>query len=204
MSRIRYRGGWVQPGRADILPYFQRLVPEYRTYCTTVSKRSMALSIETCAYLWWLCDTKVATTVADLGSGFSSYVLRRYATESGRSVVVHSVDSDPEWLERSRQFSVEHGQDGDGFMLGDDWLTLGVEYDVVLNDYDRGDVREAYAGHGADRLKPGGVIVFDDAQNASHLGNMADTCKSRDMDLFALVEQTMDEVGRFAMVGVRP
>lgn len=195
---------WLQPDRSSILPYFERLVPAYRQYCTTVSRRSMALSIETCSYLWWLCDVKAASAVADLGSGFSSYVLRRYATESGRTVLVHSVDSDPEWLSRSAQFSVDQGQGGDGFLTGDEWLALDATYDVILNDYDKGDVREAFAGHGADRLNPGGVIVFDDAQNQSHLRNMAETCLERDMDLFALVDQTMDEVGRFAMAGARP
>lgn len=195
---------WVQPARSDILPYFQRLVPEYREYCLSVSRRSMALSIETCAYLWWLCDVKAATVAADLGSGFSSYVLRRYAAESGLPVIVHSVDSDPEWLERSRRFCLDHGRDGDGFMTGDAWLNIDDEYDVVLNDYDKGEVREEFAGYGADRLKPSGVIVFDDAQNRSHLFNMATTCVGRDMELFALVDQTMDEVGRFAMAGVKP
>jgi hypothetical protein len=53
----------LQPSRGEVLPFFERLVPAYREYCTSVSKRSMALSIESAAYLWWVCDQVKARSV---------------------------------------------------------------------------------------------------------------------------------------------
>lgn len=193
----------LQPPRADILPYFEKLVPEYRTYCTTTSRRAMALSIETCAYVWWLCEFKQARVVADLGSGFSSYMLRRYAAEADHEVVVHSVDSDPWWLQKSATFSEVHGMSTDGFVTGDEWLRYRASYDVVLNDYDKGRVREAFAEHGVDRLGPAGVIVFDDAQNREHHHHMANLCREKGFTLLDVYHQTVDEIGRFASAGAR-
>lgn len=193
----------LQPPRTEILPYFERLMDEYKTYCLTVSRRGMALSIETSAYIWWLCDFKEARTVVDLGSGFSSYVLRLYASTVDHDVVVHSVDSSPDWLARSEAFCASHGVSSDGFLTGRQWLTLDTRYDVAVNDYDRGETRERFAEHAADRLAPAGAIVFDDANHADHHDHMARTCIGRRLALLDLYHQTRDEVGRYAMVGAR-
>jgi len=192
----------LQPHRADILPYFERLKPEYQQYCETVSRRAMALSIEACSYLWWVCVTLRARNVADLGSGFSSYVLSRYAAEADYPVRVDSVDSDPEWLENTRRFCTGHGGTG-SFMLGPDWERTDHRYDVIINDYDRGAVREQFAAIAANRLTPAGVVMFDDAQNSSHHHDAAVVCGMAGLTLLDLYHQTVDEIGRFALIGAR-
>lgn len=188
-----------QPPRSDILPYFNRLTDAYRDYCFNVSRRGMALSIETCAYVWWLCDMKQARSVCDLGSGFSSYVLRRYADEADYDVTVHSVDSDAEWLAKTREWC---GTD-DGFYMGHEWMTIDARYDVVVNDYDSGNTRDQFAQHGIIRLNAAGAIVFDDAHHPDHHDFMGVICQRNRLALLDLYHQTRDEVHRFAMVGVR-
>jgi hypothetical protein len=160
----------LQPSRDDIRPYFERLVPAYREYCLTVSKRSMALSIETCAYLWWLCVHLDAKAVADLGSGFSSYVLRLYASESGHTVRVASVDDNDEWLDKSERF---------------------------IHDYAAGDIRNEWMTVAVEHRAPSGVVVFDDAQNHNHHFNMAAAARQAGLRLYDVYEQTVDEVGRY-------
>ena len=187
----------MQPDREEIRPYFDRLVPAYRTYCTTVSKRSMALSIETCAYLWWLCVHVDARAVADLGSGFSSYVLRRYAAEAHHRVRVASVDDNDEWLINTRQFIVDQGLDPKG-LFGNEWADHPAKYDVICHDYSAGPNREGWMVVAAEHLAPNGVLLFDDAQHVGHRLAMAETARRFGLRLFDVFEQTVDEVGRYA------
>jgi hypothetical protein len=49
-----------------------------------------------------------AEMVLALGSGFSSYVLRRYAAQDNRGVVT-SVDDSAEWLSVTKNFLLDHG-----------------------------------------------------------------------------------------------
>ena len=193
-----------QPPRSEILPYFHRLTDTYRDYCLNVSRRGMALAIETCAYAWWLCDIKQARAVCDLGSGFSSHVLRLYADVADYDVVVHSVDSSPEWLEKSRAFCTEQGQSDEGFHTGIEWCKLDQRYDVVINDYDSGAIRDRYAEHGIKRLNAAGAMVFDDAHHPDHHDFMGAVCQKHGLALLDLYHQTRDDVHRFARVGVRP
>jgi len=187
----------LQPSRELIRPYFDRLVPAYRAYCTTVSKRSMALSIETCAFLWWLCVELDAHAVADLGSGFSSYVLRLYASEADHLVLVASVDDNDDWLTKTRDFMVGQGLDPKG-LFGDEWRDHPAQYDVICHDYSSGDRRDEWMLIAAEHLAPGGVLLFDDAQNVRHHWAMAEAARRNGLRLFDVYEQTVDEVGRYA------
>lgn len=193
----------LQPQRGEVLPYFTRLTAEYRTYCETVSSRGMALSIESCSYLWWLCDTMQARQVADLGSGFSSYVLRLYAADAAHDVIVDSVDSDAGWLENTRRFCEANGQTAGGFLTGPEWERTDRRYDVIINDYANGATRERFAGIAASRLTPAGALMFDDIQNADHHNNAGVVCISEGLTLLDIHHQTVDEVGRFAGIGAR-
>ena len=70
---------------------------EYRRYTTTVSPPNHALSLATAAYMLHLCRAISARRVLDLGSGFSSWVLRHHAETASNPVDVVSVDTDEDW-----------------------------------------------------------------------------------------------------------
>ena len=86
-----------------------RLEPIYTLYVNTVSSFQMALSLESAALVWALCDERRPAKIVDLGSGFSSFVLRHWAKVSGREVEVWSVDDDAEWLQKSKEFCASTG-----------------------------------------------------------------------------------------------
>ena len=190
-----------QPSRATIKPYFDALVPAYRTYCTTVSVRSMALAIETCAYVSWLCDATKPANVCDLGSGFSSYVLRRYADQADHPVNVVSVDDDDGWLDKTATFCDQNVETLGEFLSGVEWLELDG-FDVVVHDYAAGPLREEYADLAATRLSGTGAVVFDDAQNPGHHHRFAEVCERHGLTLLDIYHQTVDEIGRYAAIGV--
>jgi len=89
-------------------------------------------------------------------------------------------------------------------MLGGEWLADHTAYDIVLNDYANGATRERFAEHAANRLADDGAIVFDDAHHAGHHNNMALVCCAHGLTLLDLFHQTIDGIGRFAMIGARP
>jgi hypothetical protein len=53
-----------------------------------------------------MCDNIRPRLIIDLGSGFSSYVLRRF--QLYHEATVYSVDDDPFWLDQTREFLLYH------------------------------------------------------------------------------------------------
>lgn len=183
-------------------PFHAELVDAYVDYCRRVSRRSMAINIETAAYLWWTCVEKGATRVLDLGSGFSSYVLRRYAESAG--AMVTSVDDDPFWLDQTAQFLKKHGFPEYGLMTWDDWIGTDDIYDVIVHDFSRGADREKSMWTAAERLAPGGVLIFDDANNAGHRAEMGRVAAAHGFELRDIRDETVDTIGRHALLAIAP
>jgi len=68
--------------RLETLPR-STLHPLYQEYVTTVSNRTMAVSFELAVFLTVLSTLSQPKRVADLGSGFISLVLRKFAIGAG-------------------------------------------------------------------------------------------------------------------------
>lgn len=96
----------------------------YIDYVFTVSNAVHAISLPLAAFVGSMCDVGSPKAVIDLGSGFSSYVLRRYAAKQPAHVHVTTADDDPSWLEKTRAFlelaglSVQHDIEAPGFRAG--------------------------------------------------------------------------------------
>lgn len=180
-----------QPPRAELAPYVDKARAAHADYVEQVSHDRMAASLRTSGYLWWLCDHLHAKKVCDLGSGFSSWVLRQTGAE------VHSVDHSPEWLEITRGWV-----GGDGYYTVDEWVTMPDRYQVIFHDLASGTERDAVTAAAVDRLALFGVVVFDDAHHGDHHAHAAEVCADRGLPLLDLWLQTTDEYGRHAIAGV--
>ena len=66
------------------------LGPSYIDYVFTVSGAEHAISLPLGAFVLTACETLGPTAAIDLGSGFSSYVLRRYADLTKRATDLRS------------------------------------------------------------------------------------------------------------------
>ena len=77
----------------------------YEEYGTSVSTKAAAAAFEVCTFLMVACETIKPKSVIDLGSGFSSYVLRKYRQKYLKSMEVYSVDTWEKWLNKSREFA---------------------------------------------------------------------------------------------------
>lgn len=190
----------LQPDREAIFPHVGPLIEPYREYCLTVSKRGMAASLETCAYLMWLCHELQPGSVVDYGSGFTSYVLRSYAASQDRPVRVVSVDDNEGWLVKTGTFLGRHGLSQSGLMLLDEWLARDEMFDLAIYDLGGGEVRNE---HMLRATQLAGTILYDDAQAPQHHFRMAEVAQECGMVLLDVYRQTLEITCRYAAVATR-
>jgi predicted O-methyltransferase YrrM len=157
----------------------------------------MAASLETMALMLALCRAERVTSAIDLGSGFSSYVLRLWARES--DCVVFSVDDDPVWLTRTKEFLAGNDVPPGHLSL---WPTVpNRRFDLVFHDLANGDRRDeamATALQASSRL-----VIFDDAQHRGHRVAMKSACAETGARLYSLRALTVDWMKRYAMLAIR-
>lgn len=173
----------------------------YERYVGKVSPDNMAVSLKTAVYLLHVCRTVEAKVVADFGSGFTSYVLAYYADQAPYEVTVRSVDDDAGWLAKTGLFLAEHDLSSN-LHLWDEYLEFDLKHDVACYDLGRGDVRDSGMAEVAERTRPGGLILFDDAQHEGHRDTMTNLALRHHWDLHFLQDETTDTYGRFAALMV--
>jgi SAM-dependent methyltransferase len=109
----------------------------------TGTNTDMAVSVELCRFLVQYCAEYHPERIADLGSGITSWTLRTWRDAQCPSCNVISVDDNPDWLKRSREFSAAAGSGTDGFYTWEEFLdgpAAGTQFDLVV--YDFGSVRD--------------------------------------------------------------
>jgi hypothetical protein len=186
------------PSRPALVRAAADLRVAYREYVRDVSTPGMAASLETSAVLLALCRTERVSSAIDLGSGFSSYVLRRWAVES--DCVVLSVDDDPSWLEATEAFLAAHSVSCAGLCRWPSIPESSRSFDLVFHDFAQGAKREEtipMAMQLASRF-----VVFDDAQDRGHRAAMAAACARNLARLYSLRSITLDGMRRYAMMAI--
>lgn len=179
------------------------LHPVFTEYVTHISNAGWAASLEASTFLYHLCRATRPRRVLDLGSGFSSYVLRRYAYEAEHDVHVTSVDADPDWLRKTHAFLDEHGVASGEIVSWEAFSRrLPEPSDVVFHDLASGDLREDAMPLAISQLSSGGAIIFDDAQHEGHRRRMSCEGERAGLRLFSLRSWTLDEIGRWAVLGI--
>lgn len=178
------------------------LFPFYDEYTRLVSDPGWAVSLETSAMLFHLADQLNPTMMVDLGSGFSSFVLRLWASTHS-SCGVLSVDTDPAWLTKTRDHLHSRGLSAGNLRDWDTFRPFGVAANLVFHDLASGALRESAMPVAVASCAPGGVVVFDDMQHEGHREAALRVMEANDMYVLDLKQWTMDSIGRYAIAGVR-
>lgn len=95
-------------------------------------------------FLWDACEQREVTRVLDLGSGFSTWVLRAWAAECGREVECVTVDHLEGWLRRTQAEVTEMGWDSSEFYTWEQFLDLVYPdryFDFIFVDINGGAMR---------------------------------------------------------------
>ena len=164
------------------------------------------MSVEVCQTLVALVRAGTASAVADLGSGFSSFCLRKSVPDP-HSVRIVTVDTEGEWLDSSQAYLSTRGVRTDGFEIWKEFThdrSHDGSYDVVFHDLavrDRPSRRLSRldAAQQAIRLaRPGGIVIFDDVHKTPYRVGLTKLLRDERLAPISLRHLTLDGFGRFA------
>ncbi len=183
----------------------EQLHPTWRVYVTTVSTPVMAASLELSALVLAIARIRRPRRILDLGSGFTSCVLRAHAVETGDTTVV-TIDDDPAWLERSRAF-LEFKRLPTGEMWTWDEFSASAPqpFQLVVHDLGNMSVRAATLPRVIELTTPEGLLVLDDIHHpkaATYAATAAEACRRAGRRLLSVRPLTLDEYGRSAALAV--
>ena len=144
--------------------------------------------------------------LVDLGSGITSWTSRVWRDRCSPGSTVISVDDDGEWMARSREFSSRAGTGDPDFLLREDFLERhGTDhFDLVVHD--SGSVRDQakQMTPAFDLVAPGGAIICDDTHKARIWSAARSALRRSGYSVWSLREETLDSIGRSALVAMRP
>jgi predicted O-methyltransferase YrrM len=162
----------------------------------------MAISLEAAAFLWTLCEHLKPVSILDLGSGFSSFVLRAFA--ASYSATVCTVDDDSVWLERTRQFLTAHGLGTEDMkVFGDLTMSWGETFDLVFYDLGGMATRAQQLPSVLERVGQRSVLVLDDMHKEEYVPAVERALRPGRWRYFDARAATMDNYGRFCGVVLR-
>ncbi len=202
----------LAPGLRESLEAVDRLVPDLaashaRYVAEAETTPVMAASLELSRFLIAWCSTVQPLRIVDLGSGFTSYALRRWAeTEGAGSKELLSVDDEVEWLGRSREFSARSGLDSEGFLTWGEFEGLAgarAGFDLVVNDFSSVRRRAELTDRVFGLVRRGGAVLCDDIQKARLWRAARQAARRQHFDGYSLRTYTLDRIGRFAWIGLK-
>ena len=176
----------------------------YDLYVNGVSNWEWAVSWPTVLVLDALCEAVRPTRILDLGSGLSTYVLCNWARRAGVEAEIVSVDTSPEWLEKTRGFLDERGLSAHLIVMDALDTLEDRSFDLAFDDIGRIEERANVIGTVVRVMAPGGVVVLDDMNVRGYRGQVKAKLDAARWDLFSVRAYTVDPKGRFAMLTAAP
>ena len=178
----------------------------YEDYCTRYSHKVHVVSCEQAAFVLNACRVLQPRRLVDFGSGFSSYVLRKYAQES-RQCMVWSVDDDEQWMLKTIQFLREQGLPTDGVMMAEAFFTQhqNDRFDFIFYDLGNMRTREDYFERMLPLRSEQSMAMIDDVHKQDYRSFVVKVLKEQGIPYYNLKNITLDEYGRyaFAIIGNR-
>jgi len=175
--------------------------PYYDLYTSRFNAPWMAASLELSVFTLALCRLLRPARLLDLGSGFSSVVLRLYQREADHSPEVWSVDTSAAWLEMTRKVLEWLDLPTDGLATWREFASNGhAGFDFVLHDLGsiltRCHTLERVLGLAA----AGGVVVIDDANYGKVRRHARRVLRRRGISHHDVGAATRDRYGRYALL----
>lgn len=178
----------------------EKLISHHASYVDSVSNDVMAASIALCAFMDVFCQIGAPAKVVDLGSGFSSYILRTYAATAPTPCEVHSVDDHAGWLGKTKEYLDGHGLDSERLWHWPDFISQ-IEpgsFDVVLHDMGSMEFRAESLEQVLTLAKSGGHIILDDVHKPAYRKHVHAVLEEQGLEHLSLKKITGDSKARFA------
>lgn len=171
----------------------------YTKYINTVSADYMAASLEVCVFLMVLCDVIRPKSFLDLGSGISSCAVRLFKEKYFNNMCVWSIDSDANWLNKSRDFVVDAGLDADNFELWENIKHNTDKFDLIFFDIDYTKNRVNYIDPVLKSFtSDNSFIVFDDMHKGILVNAIKTFLSNYEYGRVNIKKYTLDKYKRFS------
>lgn len=202
LVKLGLGGGPFEQARAKAAGVLRR---DYEDYVSTVSTVDMAVSWETARLLYALASILRPREALDLGSGFSSFVLRKYAAQADQECRVTSIDDNRHWLNQTAAYLQRSGLNGERVDHWDDFCraTSGGKFDLVFHDLGDMTLRAAALPVVLRCLAPRGVLVLDDMHKVVYRRQAERQVRHKGLRVFSARRQTLDSIGRFSEIALR-
>jgi len=179
------------------------LKPAYDKYITYISTNDRAVSWETSCFLYIIATIRGARKILDLGSGFSSYVLRSYFMKIQSEALVYSVDDNDSWLEMTKSFLLD-------YRIPVDRLTTWAhfqqynrsKFDLIFHDLGSMETRADSLPYVVGLLEEGGLIVLDDMHKEKYRRVVEREIWRAGLSLYSTRNYTLDEFDRFSEIAI--
>lgn len=178
----------------------QAIAPLISDYGTEVSTPDMAVSLPSAAFLAALCKVTRPMRVLDTGSGFSSYVLRRFAGHNGQRAEVWSVDDDEQWLAKTREYLAAQSMADERLLMWDQLAATDErDFDLIFHDLGQAHgIRLEVLPDVCARLSPRGLLLLDDFHKLRYRRGACRVLERLNFDVVPLRHHTIDPLGRYA------
>ena len=182
----------------------ERIATEHDDYTRNISSEKMALSLNCATLLGYLVQETKPPRILDLGSGFSSYVLRRFSAEYGG--VVFSVDDNKDWLEKTRFYLEAKGTSSINLEYWDDFIQRlkgcsdKEQFDLVFHDLGSMETRKDTLAFVVGLAKPGGIVILDDMHKSHYFKFVEGFLSANPMQYAHLEKLLLDNHGRWSTV----
>lgn len=181
------------------------LRPAYRHYIDNVSNNFMAASLESSAFLYSMARTMQPKNIVDLGSGFSSLVLRKYAAEASNNPLVWSVDDHGGWLEKTAEFLQHMDSPSDNLLEWPDTTPIDdMKFDLIFHDMGNMNTRADALPWVTDHLSENGYVILDDMHKSDYRKKAMRHMQQEGIECYSLRALTHDYLGRFAVMAGPP
>lgn len=200
---------WNKKETGDILNRVQldrslvdNIKQKHREYISGISSPDMALSLQTSLFLLHYCILYKPHRLVDLGSGFSSYVLRLYQKMYRQeNIIVFSVDDHVEWLLKTQQFIVQNQLDSNNIVNLEAFIQMNNKdyFDLVFLDLNFVEQRKKYLQYSIDIINEKGILIVDDVHKVDFLREVKKIVYLNNLRCIDIKRYTLDEFGRFAL-----
>lgn len=181
----------------------EKIKERHQYYVENISRVDMAASLELSSVVYDLCRMTSPKKMIDIGSGFSSFILRTYAEKTPKCRV-WSIDDDTVWLDKTREYLKISSLNTDNLLTLEEFVASSEnEFDILLLDLNYVEVRKNYINLVVERCKQGGVILFDDVHKREFMMEVLQQTKKLPVKLYDLSAVTKDQFGRFALLGIK-
>jgi len=166
----------------------------HEDYTNRVSSKSACISLETSIFLWNLCDALQPKIAVDTGSGFSSYILRKWSTNKNCSV--YSFDDNAFWLNKSVEYCALNNVSIQNFLLWQDVSQDITNVDILIHDLGNMTLRANTLEKVYDMMSKNGTIVLDDLHKNQYFQESTRFFNSKGHSILE-IKETYDSFGRF-------